>query len=194
MTAKPNPDNSAPVAGASTVRRLMDAAFAEFNERGYHNTDTNKIARRADFAPQTFYRWFKDKREIFLAVYQGWVDAQYDLERGKPPLTDSDRIEIDLEHQRRFTRFRQSLRQLALEDPEVRRARAENRRGQIAYVRSWVAPKTLADDDIILFLLEYERLCDAVANEELADLGMSDNVLRARLNQLYADLRAKAAG
>ena len=52
----------------STGEKLIAAAAAEFDDHGFLGTDTNKIARRAGFAPQTFYRWHKDKTAIFLAV------------------------------------------------------------------------------------------------------------------------------
>ena len=55
----------------TTPERLIAAAAAEFREAGFAGTDSNRIARRAGFAPQTFYRWFKDKTEIFIAVYRG---------------------------------------------------------------------------------------------------------------------------
>jgi AcrR family transcriptional regulator len=52
--------------------KLIEAAQAEFEEHGYDNTNSNAIAKRAGYAPQTFYRHFEDKRAIFLAVYQQW--------------------------------------------------------------------------------------------------------------------------
>ena len=55
-----------------TAQRLLDAAADEFNAHGFAGTDTNRIARRAGFAPQTFYRWFEDKTEIFIRVYHAW--------------------------------------------------------------------------------------------------------------------------
>ena len=60
----------------STRESLIGAAGAEFRERGFSGTDSNKIARRAGFAPQTFYRWFTDKTEIFLAVYRAWEEEE----------------------------------------------------------------------------------------------------------------------
>src|SRR5262245_55875420 len=36
-----------------TKKKLVAAALKEFNQQGYFATDTNKIARRAGFAPQT---------------------------------------------------------------------------------------------------------------------------------------------
>src|ERR1700761_8551817 len=64
---------------SETSARLIEAAAREFAECGFEGTDTNKIARRAGFAPQTLYRWFDDKTAIFLAVYSKWVREQ--LER-----------------------------------------------------------------------------------------------------------------
>src|SRR5215831_21378833 len=55
-----------------TAEKLVRAAASEFNERGFLGTDTNRIARRAGFAPQTFYRWFRDKTEVFVKVYERW--------------------------------------------------------------------------------------------------------------------------
>ena len=59
-----------------TSARLVEAAAKEFAECGFEGTDTNKIARRAGFAPQTLYRWFEDKTAIFLVVYSEWVREQ----------------------------------------------------------------------------------------------------------------------
>src|SRR5215470_8598720 len=59
-------------ARTSTGEKLVRAAAREFNEHGFLGTDTNRIARRAGFAPQTFYRWFGDKTEIFIKVYEQW--------------------------------------------------------------------------------------------------------------------------
>src|SRR5262245_54381328 len=71
--AKSKPKGRPPArAGKPTDARLVAAAAKEFNQRGFDGTDTNRIARRAGFAPQTFYRWFRDKTEIFLAVYRAW--------------------------------------------------------------------------------------------------------------------------
>ena len=61
---------------APTRNRLVEAAAAEFNAVGFHGTNTNKIAKAAGFSPQTFYRHFEDKVEIFLAVYDGWQASE----------------------------------------------------------------------------------------------------------------------
>ena len=63
---------------ASTSGQLLYAARDLFNSVGYWNTDTNKIAREAGFAPATFYKHYEDKRDIFLAVYREWVLAEWE--------------------------------------------------------------------------------------------------------------------
>src|SRR5882762_9752428 len=60
----------------ATSELLRRAALLEFDRHGFAGTDSNRIARRAGFAPQTFYRWFKDKTEIFIACYRAWEDEE----------------------------------------------------------------------------------------------------------------------
>ena len=60
----------------ATLAALLGAAEAEFNATGFHGTDSNRIARRAGYAPQTFYRHFTDKTDAFVAVYERWWKAE----------------------------------------------------------------------------------------------------------------------
>lgn len=79
LASQPSTRRVVRAASAETRAKLIGAAVKEFNQRGYFGTDTNKIARRAGFAPQTFYRWFRDKTEIFLAVYRLWEEQERDM-------------------------------------------------------------------------------------------------------------------
>src|SRR5438128_12521125 len=51
------------------VRReeILDAAFAEFAEKGLHGASTDDIARRAGISQPYLFRLFRTKRELFLA-------------------------------------------------------------------------------------------------------------------------------
>src|SRR5271157_298904 len=73
----------------ATQASLLEAGMREFNAHGFDGTDTNRIARAAGFAPQTFYRHFEDKTAIFLAVYERWWKGEVaSLEKaanGQPP-------------------------------------------------------------------------------------------------------------
>jgi AcrR family transcriptional regulator len=151
------------------------------------------IARRAGFAPQTLYRWFEDKTAIFLEVYREWVREQLDrtdalLARNA---ADSELIDAAMAHHRSYHLFRRSLRQLALTDDRVRKARADSRLQQIERIKRWLEPVQLSTSEIAVFLLEHERLCDAVADGEVRDMGLDDGVASARLEQLYRDLRTQ---
>jgi hypothetical protein len=41
----------------------------------------------------------------------------------------------------------------------------------------------------MLFLLQYERLCDGLADGEFSDMGVEESEVRRQLQRLYEDLR-----
>ena len=179
--------------GESTAALLLDAAMSEFNEHGFAGTDTNRIARRAGFAPQTFYRWYADKTAIFLAAYDAWqaeeaktLGALIAQEASAETLADAV-----LAHHRRHLVFRRSLRRLSLEDPAVRRARAESRLRQIAQVRRAKTATAADAEALAVTLLQLERLADALAEDELTDMGLGAGAARTRLGQLISELRGR---
>ena len=61
---------------SSDARRdqVIDAAVAEFGERGYHAASTAGIAKRAGISQPYIYALFADKHELFLAVHDRVVD------------------------------------------------------------------------------------------------------------------------
>jgi AcrR family transcriptional regulator len=176
-----------------TASLLVQAAAEEFQEHGYNGTDTNRIARRAGFAPQTFYRWFSDKTAIFVAVYEHWVREEFDRlaalhGRGAP---DSEFIDVVIAHHRAYHIFRRSLRQLTVENEIVRKARAASRLQQIERIKERYKPLRLGTADAAVFLLQYERLCDALADGEFSDLGVDESAVRSHLAELYKRLRKR---
>lgn len=54
--------------GEATRRRLLDAAAAEFGERGFHDASIVSITRRAGTALGSFYTWFDSKDALFRAL------------------------------------------------------------------------------------------------------------------------------
>src|SRR5215471_8556601 len=60
-----------------TRGRLIAAAADLFNRSGYYGTDSNRIAQAAGYSTGVFYKHFKDKREVFLAVYEQWSIAEW---------------------------------------------------------------------------------------------------------------------
>ena len=175
----------------NTAARLVAAAAKEFNKHGFDGTDSNKIARRAGFAPQTFYRWFRDKTAIFVAVYRAWEDEEAQvigglLAKGAPM---SELVEAVVAHHRAYRLFRRSLRQLALENETVRKARTESRLRQIERTRRWAGPEARSPAEIAALLLQMERLCDGIAEGELAELGVDEPTARQAITELLRQMR-----
>jgi len=54
--------------GRRTVRKLIDAAAAEFGERGFHDAAITGITQRAGVALGSFYTYFNSKEEVFRAL------------------------------------------------------------------------------------------------------------------------------
>ena len=54
--------------GRRTQRKLLDAAAAEFAEKGFHEASISSITRAAGTALGSFYTYFNSKDEIFRAL------------------------------------------------------------------------------------------------------------------------------
>jgi len=164
---------------ASSYRRpdvtraaLINAARQEFEDPGFDATNTNKIAVRAGYAPQTFYRHFEDKTAIFLAVYRNWTLDEQGLLDGVRDAAAAAALVI--RHHRTSLNFRRALRRLSLTDAPIRAARADSRKLQIARLRDrlpHLAKRSFAS--LAADLLMLERITDACAEGEFADLGIT---------------------
>lgn len=182
---------------AKTRELLIKAAIEEFNTRGFSGTDTNRIARAAGFAPQAFYRHFADKLAIFLEVYERWWQAEAEqvgaaMRKSRDAATAA---RVVLKFHQDWKIYRRSLRTLTLEEPRIRRARAEARRRQALMVDPGLTGNDLAEK--VGQLLTVERLCDASADGELSDIGISDAeafMLVASAMQIYLARGAPAGG
>lgn len=176
-----------------TPRRLIAAATEAFNTDGFDGTDSNRIARRAGFAPQTFYRWFADKTEIFIQVYLTWQDQEATALQAliADAAEDEALVKVCVAHHTAYRQFRRSLRRLAIEDPRVRAARAEGRRRQLAKLAALQIDSSPAE--LAVRLLQVERLADAIAEGEFADLGLTDAAAQRELARLIRELRGRAA-
>lgn len=54
---------------------ILDAAREIFLEKGYYPTTSEEIARRAGVGKGTIYQYFESKKEIFLEMQIGYMDA-----------------------------------------------------------------------------------------------------------------------
>lgn len=164
----------------NTSERLVSAAMAEFNQDGYFATDSNKIARRAGFAPQTFYRWFKDKTDVFLAAYQKWSEQELLLLGGLTleKVSADQVVDIIIKHHLDYVLFRRSLRQLSVENPIVRQIRAETRLSQMSFIQQRFGLDDKSKGDFFALMFQIERLADALAEGEFQDLQVEETEIR----------------
>jgi AcrR family transcriptional regulator len=179
------------LAGQDAPTLLLHAATAEFVEHGYDGTSTNRISERAGFAPQTFYRWYKDKLAIFMAVHEAWAEAEMaELDAMLTESTPSSHLaEVVVESHRSFLTFQRSLKRLAQDIPEVRQAVAKARLMQIQRIRSRHAQ--LNDEQIATHLIGMHHCCEALAEGEFSDLGLNGEQAYAHLTALIEQLRPR---
>lgn len=64
--------------GRQTVRKLLEAGLAEFNERGFSAVTVNDVVRRANTSHGTFYLYFASKDDLFRTLLR---DALADMEQ-----------------------------------------------------------------------------------------------------------------
>ncbi|MCB9586490.1 MAG: TetR/AcrR family transcriptional regulator [Polyangiaceae bacterium] len=171
-----------------TRELLLAAAARAFDRDGYFGTDTNRIAREAGFAPATLYRYFEDKRALFLATYERWVEAEWSdlfsrLDAQTPKLKGTARkralAQAVVDHHKRWAGLRASLLGLVASDPQVAAFRVASRARQL----DWLTPLLGADERprALLILLAFERVADSIALGEASALGISEDLLLEQL-------------
>ena len=85
--------------GRKTLRRLLEAAAAEFGERGFHEAAITGITQRAGVALGTFYTYFESKEEVFRALVRDMSHATRahvaEAVRGAPDRIAAERIGLE---------------------------------------------------------------------------------------------------
>jgi AcrR family transcriptional regulator len=181
-----------------TRDRLIAAAAALFNRAGYHGTDSNHIARAAGYSTGSFYKHFKDKREIFLAAYETWVSSEWKevaavLSEGGSNRDIARRlVKLSVEFHTRWRGLRASLRELVFTDARVRRFYRKLRRRQLdlmADLRKKRGRRPHRREEDLIHLYTTERTYDAIAQGELREMGLSRTfVLEAMLQNVISVL------
>ena len=188
MPSKKESANNRPRRGSpeQTRDRLIAAAANQFNRFGYHGTDSNAIAKEAGYATGTFYKHFRDKREIFLASYDRWLNAQWKQigeelsPMGKPRETARRIVMLSIRYHTEWKGLRASLMELVFSDADARKFFRMQRRRQldlIAELRSRFSlpARTREQDAIHLYMTE--RIFDAVGQGEIQALDLDLSIV-----------------
>ena len=57
--------------------KIIEAGFRLFTEKGYYNTNTAEIAKQAGVSTGILYRYFTDKKAIYLEIYQSRSEESF---------------------------------------------------------------------------------------------------------------------
>lgn len=186
----PRPRRGSP---EQTRARLIQTAAQIFNEVPYWETDSNQIAKAAGYSTGTFYRHFKDKREIFIAAYREWVAEEWasverGIEPGQSPGESIDRAaDALIDHHRRWRVFRGNLRALVTYDEELRLLTHALRKEQLEKIsllraRQGSPERSLVSDAIHAMM--FERVCDAIADDDFSSLNCPPELVQEEFRRL----------
>lgn len=175
---------------------LVQSAIKLFNEKTYFSTDTNEIAKMAGYTPGTFYRYFKDKLEIFKEVYRVWHERQRIAVMALLEKTEVDQefckqlAQVIILYHIEWKGFRSSVKALAAIDQEMLKFRLERREGLISLTnlvcRSFGKPIKPVIETLFM-LLTMERISDAVAEGDFQYLKISTQEATDRLEKVIFD-------
>jgi hypothetical protein len=177
---------------AQTRARLLAAAAVEFNRVGYHGTDSNRLARAAGRAGDVLQALSRQARAVSrrlrrLGEHRVVARRRAGARRRLAAGAGSGIVDAVLEMHRAWRGLRASLRALVAADDEARAFYRGQRRRQLellAALRRRRSATTAGDDAMLLFTLE--RVCDAIADGELRDLGVPVDGVVERLRALVA--------
>jgi len=184
-----------PVRGTAeeTRARLISTAAEIFNRDGFGGTDSNRIAREAGYAPGTFYKHFKDKKALFLTVYERIADTECAAfsvvmaQGGRAEERAGKLVDLVLGHHTQWRTLRSSLRALVASSEDVRDRVRAKRRDQLRLMDQLrllhgLHKRTAEQDALLLFTLE--RLCDAIADGETEALGLQRTTMLTSLREV----------
>ena len=142
-----------------TYVALITAAAEVFSERGYDATGTPDIAQRAQVSVGTFYRYFDDKKQIYLEIIRTHSEAALkNVMAGLQPErflgkarheTIRMAIEVLFEHVAREAPLLRTLIETAPRDPDIaaiQRQQDDEARQRLAVLLAFVVPRSVCPD------------------------------------------------
>lgn len=151
-----------------TYESLIAAASELFAERGYDATQTPDIAAAAGVSVGTFYRYFQDKREVFLEIMQSHMHDGYEAVMGGltparfagegPLATIEQTMEVMLNVIMRNPRLERVFLEMSLRDDEVAKlyARLEHAAWEqlAALFRAICSPEQVPDPEATAYVVQ----------------------------------------
>jgi AcrR family transcriptional regulator len=77
--------------GRQTVRKLLEAGLAEFDERGFQAVTVDDVVRRASTSHGTFYLYFASKEDLFRTLLRDALAAMEQITDEFPVVTANER-------------------------------------------------------------------------------------------------------
>lgn len=84
--------------GRQTMRRLLDAGMAEFDQNGLQAVRVDDIVRRANTSHGTFYLYFKNKEDLFRTLLRDVLHDMAVITDEFPVVTQNDAGRAALQH------------------------------------------------------------------------------------------------
>jgi AcrR family transcriptional regulator len=78
-------------------QEMLTAAIELFSEKGFHNVSMQEIARRAEFAIGTLYKFFKNKEDLYRSIIKEQADIFHEA-----LITSLDEGDNEIEKLRNF--------------------------------------------------------------------------------------------
>ena len=107
--------------GRKTLRAILDAAAAEFGEKGFHEGSISGITRRAGVALGSFYTYFDSKDDVFRALVRDMSEQVREhvapVLKGAPGQIAAERAQMVEEAQRHAAQ--RAERERVREDAEL---------------------------------------------------------------------------
>jgi AcrR family transcriptional regulator len=179
----------------ATRSDLLMTAKVVFNRDGYFATHSNAIAIEAGLAPGSFYTHFSDKLELFLIVYESWVEGEWAaIERvrasnGTASMAIGATVAAMAAHHRQWRIFRKNLRALSALESRVRTAQNDQRLLQIERLKNLCVSSGIScpsTSSCIVALLAVERTLDACAENDCRALKSTPRDVEASLSRALA--------
>lgn len=176
------------------MEKISKAGFELFCERGYHKTNTIEIAERAGVSIGALYSYFKDKRDIYIAAFEQYLNSISKtlfekLENLEQPFKLSDFIEkwisfyVDL--YAASSHALAKLRMMMLDDDEINRHFCDFENEYFSKIIELLNKNNINSENLLEKVFASCILVDALSLEKSAfpHNGLNYNILKEQITK-----------